>query len=190
MTVIGAGVAALLAGLWIATQHTPGLAPAGRSAPLVAASAAPPDHPVARHPVVRAKPVDHCAHNRARRLVLVSIRDQHAWLCARGRTVYSTAVTTGMRGAATATPTGHFRIETRQRDTVLHPSSGGAYPVRYWITFDAPMYGFHDASWQTIPFGSRAYRTGGSHGCVHLPLKAVRFLYGWARVGTPVLIRA
>ena len=134
---------------------------------------------------------NHCAHNTAARLVRVSIRTQHAWLCARHRTVLSTAVTSGAsrRDSDDATPRGHFRVQSLNRNTVLYPASGGAFPVQYWIPFDAPLYGFHDASWQKMPFGSPHYDIRGSHGCVHMPLRAMRFLYHWARVGTRVVIR-
>jgi lipoprotein-anchoring transpeptidase ErfK/SrfK len=181
--VIVAVLAALLTGVWVVAQQSSGV-PAAVPAPTVAAAAA--RHDVA--PATKAR-VDHCAHNRAPQLVLVSIADQRAWLCARRRTVYTTAVTTGMRGRATATPTGHFRVQGRDRDTVLRPDGGGAYRVKYWIPFDAPAYGFHDASWQKVPFGGPGYRTGGSHGCVHMPLKAVAFLYRWVHVGAAVIIR-
>jgi lipoprotein-anchoring transpeptidase ErfK/SrfK len=130
-----------------------------------------------------------CARNEATRIVLVSVEAQHAWLCAQHRTVLSTAVTTGATQKGNATPLGNFRIEGRNRNTVLYPNSGGAYPVKYWIPFDAPLYGFHDASWQKMPFGSPHYVTRGSHGCVHMPLGVMRFLYHWARIGTRVVIR-
>lgn len=120
----------------------------------------------------------------------VSIEAQHAWLCARHRAVLSTAVTTGAtERAGRATPRGRFRIQGLDRDSVLHPDDGGAYPVKYWIPFDAPLYGFHDALWQKMPFGSPHYVTRGSHGCVHMSLRAMRFLYHWARIGTRVVIR-
>jgi lipoprotein-anchoring transpeptidase ErfK/SrfK len=131
-----------------------------------------------------------CAHNHARRLVLVSITAQHAWLCARSRTVYSTAVTTGMSGADTRTPTGKYTIEGRNKNSVLTLSNGDQYDVKYWIPFDAPLFGFHDSSWQHFPYGSAKYKTDGSHGCVHMPLAAMKFLYDWARIGTNVDIRA
>lgn len=135
-------------------------------------------------------PVDRCAGNGYAQLVIVDLSAQHAWMCERGRTVHDTPITSGMQGAATATPTGRFAVDGKTRDTTLYPSAGGAYPVRYWITWDAPLYGFHDSAWQTIPYGSAQYRTGGSHGCVHMPLPAMRFLYGWVQIGTPVHIRA
>jgi lipoprotein-anchoring transpeptidase ErfK/SrfK len=135
-------------------------------------------------------PPNACARNTAPQLVLVSISKQHAWLCARTRTVYSTAVTTGMTGQYTATPTGTYRIQGRDRDTVLTLNSGATYDVKYWIPFDAPLFGFHDSSWQSFPYGSARYRTEGSHGCIHLPLAGMKFLYDWGHVGATVVIRA
>jgi len=133
--------------------------------------------------------VNHCAHNRAKQLVLVSIEAQHEWLCAHHRTVLSTPITSGASAKpGDATPRGTFRIQGLNRNSVLYPSGGGAYPVKYWIPFQAPLYGFHDASWQHMPFGSRHYVTHGSHGCVHMPLRAIRFLYRWAHIGTKVRI--
>jgi lipoprotein-anchoring transpeptidase ErfK/SrfK len=156
------------------TLHTvPGTSPSATAKP------APPKAP---------KP-NRCARNHARQLVLVSITEQHAWLCARSRTVYSTAVTTGMSGADTRTPTGKYRIEGRNKNSVLTLSNGDQYNVKYWIPFDAPLFGFHDSSWQHFAYGSAKYKTDGSHGCVHMPLAAMKFLYNWVRIGANVDIR-
>ncbi|HEY3735981.1 MAG TPA: L,D-transpeptidase [Jatrophihabitans sp.] len=133
-------------------------------------------------------PANFCADNTEPRRVIVSLKAQHAWYCAAGKTVFDTAVTTGMATDATRTPKGHFTIQTKLRDTVLNPDTGEAYPVKYWIAFKGSEYGFHDASWQKVGFGSKGYQSGGSHGCVHLPLKAVKYLYSWAKVGTAVTI--
>jgi len=48
--------------------------------------------------------------------------------------------------------------------------------VKYWIPYDG-VYGFHDSSWQTFPYGSQQYRTDGSHGCVHFPLTVMSWIY-------------
>ena len=60
--------------------------------------------------------------------------------------------------------------------------------VAYWIPYIGSTYGFHDASWQTFPFGSPLYTTQGSHGCVHLPTDTIAQIYAWAPVGTQVTI--
>ena len=120
--------------------------------------------------------------------VVVDLSRQHAWLCRHGRQVLSTPVTTGAVKLGDATPTGRWRVYDKQRNTTLHPAAGGAYPVHYWMPYSGP-YGLHDAPWQKFPFGSKKYRRHGSHGCVHMPEAAMKFLYHWAPVGTTVLIR-
>jgi lipoprotein-anchoring transpeptidase ErfK/SrfK len=147
--------------------------------------------PAAVQPIPKPKPKPNaCAGNTAPQLVLVSVAKQRAWMCARSRTVYSSAVTTGMVGPDTSTPTGTYQIQARSTDTTLTLNTGAAYAVKYWIPFDAPLFGFHDSSWQSFPYGSARYRSEGSHGCIHMPLAAMKFLYGWGQVGATVTIRA
>jgi lipoprotein-anchoring transpeptidase ErfK/SrfK len=158
--------------------------PVARRSAVQVEHAARADARVARAP----EPKNFCAHNSAAQKVIVSIRKQHAWMCAGHRDVYSAAVTTGMVGQWTHTPTGHYMIQGRNTNTVLTLNTGATYDVKYWIPFDAPLFGFHDASWQRFPFGSSKYKTDGSHGCVHMPLKAMKFLYNWSVRPTAVHI--
>ena len=162
----------------------PAVAPSTTPAAGTASSSAPALAPVRR---VASTP---CARNRGHRLVLVSLRRQHLWMCAGHRDVRDTAVTTGMLGQYTETPTGTYRIQGLNRDSTLTLNTGATYPVKYWIPFDAPLFGFHDSPWQRFTYGSPLYRTRGSHGCVHVPLGAIRFLYRWADIATRVRIRA
>lgn len=121
-----------------------------------------------------------CADNDYSQLVVVSIRQQHLWACARHRQVNSTPVTTGMTKDDDRTPLGSWRVQAKQRDRYLTGPGYRDY-VQYWVPFNGD-FGFHDASWQTIPFGSPQYRTKGSHGCVHLPTTLMAWLYHWATV--------
>jgi lipoprotein-anchoring transpeptidase ErfK/SrfK len=142
--------------------------------------------PAASHRVPLKSP---CVHNRQAQLVVVSIRRQHEWACAHHRTALSTPVTTGATGRpGNATPHGDFAVQGLDRDTVLTTTAAGHYRVKYWIPFHLGVWGFHDASWQTIPFGSQKYVKQGSHGCVHVPLAAMRWLFHWVRYGTSVRI--
>jgi lipoprotein-anchoring transpeptidase ErfK/SrfK len=136
---------------------------------------------------VRAAP-NACAHNRAPQKIIVSIARQHMWLCARHRLVRDNPVTTGMATPSTRTPTGNFHVQYRVRNTTLTLNTGATYAVRYWIPFEGPLYGFHDSSWQKFPYGSPRYKTHGSHGCVHMPLRAIAFLYRWTARPTAVHI--
>jgi hypothetical protein len=130
-----------------------------------------------------------CAHNRRSQLIVVSIKRQHEWACAHRHTVLSTPVTTGATGRrGDATKRGTFAVQGLERNTVLTTSAAARYHVKYWIPFHLGVWGFHDASWQTMPFGSRHYVTRGSHGCIHMPLRAIRWLFHWVHYGTRVRI--
>jgi lipoprotein-anchoring transpeptidase ErfK/SrfK len=141
--------------------------------------------PVAAPPAASTNP---CAGNTKGQRVVVSIAKQHAWYCASTKVVYSTPVTTGMVTPTTQTPTGHFAIRAKMQNTVLRPNTGEHFHVQYWLAFSGTVYGFHDAAWQKVGYGTAKYRTGGSHGCVHLPLPAAKKLYSWAKIGTGVTI--
>lgn len=138
---------------------------------------------------VVSRPLSPCRHNHREQLVTVSIKHQHAWACSGSRTVLSTPVTTGRASPGDATPRGTFSVEARVSNTTLRPSNGHAVHVRYWIPFRNNVWGFHDAPWQAMPFGSSRYRAEGSLGCVHVPLHALRQLFGWVHDGTTVQIR-
>jgi lipoprotein-anchoring transpeptidase ErfK/SrfK len=98
-------------------------------------------------------------------------------------------VTTGATARrGDATPKGTFAVQGLDRNTTLDTSADGSYPVKYWIPFHLGVWGFHDASWQRIPFGSGQYVRHGSHGCVHVPLAATRWLFHWVHYGTRVRI--
>jgi hypothetical protein len=162
---------------------------------------APAERPKARAQAVNATlkrqtASDECAGNTASKAVLVSISAQHMWACQSTEMVKQSAVTTGAtdvpNGVDDATPVGTWRIYEKFRNLVLKGSdANGAWDdyVQYWMPFDTAV-GFHDASWQTFPFGSSRYKTDGSHGCVQLPTDIAAWLYSWAPVGTRVVVTA
>ena len=130
-----------------------------------------------------------CGAMTARHIVRIDISEQRAVLCAGHEQILNTRVTTGASAYGNGTPTGTWRLYAKVRNTVLYPSSGGAYPVKYWMPYSGP-YGMHDSSWQHFPYGSSRYRTEGSHGCVHFPPAAMARLYAWAPIGTVVSIHS
>lgn len=159
--------------------------------------------PVAKLPDTTAKTIDqpqsvaatNCSNNASGKLLLVSISQQHVWACDGTSLASQSAVTTGASGLTNvddATPTGTWHIYSKQTNRHLTGCDvNGCWndPVAYWMPFDDQV-GFHDASWQTFPFGSNLYTTQGSHGCVHLPLDFITWVYGWAPVGTTVTVKA
>ena len=123
-----------------------------------------------------------CQGNKLPALALVSVHEQHVWLCERQRQVYSTAVTTGAAALGLGTPVGTWQVVGKETNRYLTGPGYRNY-VHYWVPFWGP-YGFHDSTWQKMAYGSSGYRQQGSHGCVHLPMTAMRWFYKWARVGT------
>ena len=120
--------------------------------------------------------------------IIVSLSKQHLWACDGASQVYDTAVTTGAyKVNDDGTPTGTWKIYKKKTDQYLQ---GPGYKdfVNYWMPFYG-AYGFHDATWQTFPFGSPLYATQGSHGCVHLSLASAKWIFDWSAVGTIVTVQ-
>ena len=130
--------------------------------------------------------VDVCAGNTEPQLILVSIGKQRAWMCERGRQVKTSAVTTGKVADDSSTPTGTWEITGKETDRYLN-GPGYSDFVHYWLPFYGD-FGFHDATWQTMPFGSPGYRTQGSHGCIHLPTPMMAWLYQWVQIGATATV--
>ena len=119
----------------------------------------------------------------------VSLTDQILNYYINGKVSLSTPVITGKPGSPT--PTGTYSIRSYSKDTALYPSDGtGPYYVDYWIGWDRSgnVYGFHDAQWKKGPFGGDTYKTDGSHGCINLPLAAMKELYETTTRGIAVYI--
>jgi hypothetical protein len=135
--------------------------------------------------VRRATDQNVCADNEYAKLAVVSVSRQYAWMCEKHRQVFATPVTTGATVHNYDTPLGSWRVQARERDRDL-VGPGYRDHVRYWVPFNGD-FGFHDAAWQTMAFGSPDYATGGSHGCVHLPMPAMAWFYGWSRVDQTVV---
>jgi lipoprotein-anchoring transpeptidase ErfK/SrfK len=129
-----------------------------------------------------------CASNAKPEFILVSLSQQHAWMCSGQQLVQQSVVTTGETDNGDQTPTGTWAVYSRQTDRTL-TGPGYADHVKYWVPFNGD-FGFHDASWQTMPFGSQGYHTQGSHGCVHLPTAMMAWFYNWVDVGATVTVTA
>ncbi|HVS78757.1 MAG TPA: L,D-transpeptidase [Candidatus Saccharimonadales bacterium] len=134
-----------------------------------------------------------CDDNTADKALIVSISQQHMWACGGTTEVYQSAVTTGATAYGDGTPTGTWEIQGKQTDRYLTGSDDrGSWNdfVNYWMPYNGD-YGFHDATWQNFAFGDLTkYTTGGSHGCVHLPLATAKWVFNWAPVGTTVTIES
>lgn len=117
--------------------------------------------------------------------VEISIKNQHLWMYKNGEVIVSTDVVTGNPYAGNATPTGVYRLKSRERDSIL---VGEDYrtPVSYWMPFNGGV-GMHDANWRGS-FGGSIYLGGGSHGCVNLPPSIASKIYENISVGYPIIV--
>ena len=96
------------------------------------------------------------------------------------RPVYAVIISTGK--SSTPTPTGVFSIQTRYRTTRM---SGEDYDVPNvpYAMFYHRGYAIHGADWHNN-FGTPV-----SHGCTNVAVNHARWIYNWASVGTPVVVR-
>ena len=114
-----------------------------------------------------------------------------------GCVVSATPATTGR--PELRTPTGHFAIFAKYSPFVFHspwpPGSPFWYPtspVSFAMEFAGGGFFIHDAPWEPdsqLGPGSEN-GMGASHGCVHIPLAVMSWLYSWAPIGTPVIVTA
>ncbi|HEV3310217.1 MAG TPA: L,D-transpeptidase [Chloroflexota bacterium] len=108
-------------------------------------------------------------------------------------------VTTG--NPALPTVTGRFTIFAKFSPFTFKSSDppGSQYwyppsPVSYAMEFQNAGYFIHDAPWRsaygpgTDGPGQPGTNYGGTHGCVNVPYNVAQFLYGWAPLGTTVVV--
>nr|WP_246371933.1 L,D-transpeptidase [Gordonia humi] len=152
---------------------------ATQASPMVRSASTPTSVPVASA----------CADNSTSKRIVVSLAQQHMWLCERSTVVDSSPVTTGRSAIGHGTPTGSWSIVSHETGRYLE-GPGYRVHVNFWLPFFGDV-GFHDSPWQKFPYGDlQKYKTGGSQGCVHVPGPMMAKLYDWTRVGTAVTVTA
>jgi|GEM_PF-2609232 len=123
------------------------------------------------------------------KVIFIILSEQTLYLYDRGELILSSPVTTGKN--KTPTVTGDFRIYAKVYKTRLiannPPDAVYNLAVDFWMPF-YQGYGLHDAYWRSV-YGGPDYQWSGSHGCVNLPYNTAKFIWEWAEVGTPVIIR-
>lgn len=96
------------------------------------------------------------------------------------RPVYAVIISTGK--SSTPTPTGIFAIQTRHRTTRMSGEGYDVPDVPYAMFYDRG-YAIHGAYWHN------RFGTPVSHGCTNVAVNHARWIYHWASVGTPVVVR-
>jgi hypothetical protein len=93
---------------------------------------------------------------------------------------------TAMPSTGYVTYSGTYHIQSKQTRQMLSGPTWNDF-VYYWMPYKSGV-GFHDATWEKH-FGGNAYKTEGSHGCIHLPLATAKRLYSLCSVGDLVVVR-
>lgn len=117
---------------------------------------------------------------RVRKEIVVELDQQVVKAYEDGRLVRVVTVSTGLPG--TPTVQGEFSIYRKLPSQTMR---GPDYylPDVPWVMYFYQGYGLHGTYWHDN-FGQPM-----SHGCVNLPTAEAAWLYQWAEVGTPVLVR-
>jgi lipoprotein-anchoring transpeptidase ErfK/SrfK len=127
------------------------------------------------------------------KLIVISLSRQALTAYQDGRVVLTSFVATGR--PALPTPAGVYHIFYKQTPyTMISPWPYGSpywYPtsrVSWVMEFLGGGYFIHDAPWRSW-FGPGANLYNGTHGCVNVPYSSMQFLYGWAPIGTTVVVQ-
>ena len=129
----------------------------------------------------------------AGKLMLISLSRQVLTAYQDGTPVLTTYVATGR--PALPTPPGVYRIFAKYSPyKMISPWPYGSpfwYPPSWtnWaMEFIGGGYFIHDAPWRSW-YGPGANLYNGTHGCVNVPYSPMSFLWGWAPIGTTVVVQ-
>jgi lipoprotein-anchoring transpeptidase ErfK/SrfK len=132
---------------------------------------------------------------RTGKVIIIGLQAQSLTAYENGAVVLVTPVTTGR--PALPTPPGQGSVFYRSSPyEFISPWSQDSpyyYPpswVNWALEFFGGGYFMHDAPWEPAnAFGPGSeYGPYASHGCVHVPTEAMRFLYQWGQLGTKVVV--
>lgn len=144
------------------------------------------DEPVTIKPSYRQDAISRKLDDIGKTYIEVDIARQKLWYYKDGVLQIETNVVTGNPTKGNGTPTGTDRIWSRERDRYL---TGETYrsKVSYWAPINWSGVGLHDASWRST-FGGNIYKSGGSHGCVNIPVPVMKNLFPQTFAGMPVIV--
>ena len=109
-----------------------------------------------------------------------------------GTLVLETPIVTGNTSQGNGSPTGVYYLRGKSRNQTLISSKPKNDPgyyesfVNYWMPYVGNSVGIHDATWRS-KFGGTIYQSGGSHGCINVPLANMDKLFPETEVSTPVV---
>ena len=115
--------------------------------------------------------------------VIIDKSEQRLYLYNDDELLFVTPVTTGKD--ETPSDTGLFKIYDRTQGRYLKGEDYNVW-VDYWMAYNGGE-GLHDASWRYV-FGTEAYHTSGSHGCINIPSYLADDIYNNTSYETKVLV--
>jgi lipoprotein-anchoring transpeptidase ErfK/SrfK len=118
--------------------------------------------------------------SRRGRWIEIELNDQRLTAWEGNTPIRSFMVSTGKRG--TPTPLGTYAIQSKYRSTPMQGEDYHVPDVPYAMYFSGG-YAIHGAYWHN------SFGTPISHGCVNMKVSSARWLYDWAPIGTPVVVR-
>ena len=127
----------------------------------------------------------HGEHDYGNSYVEVNLTKQHVYVYKDGVMVFDTPCVSGKIAGNHGTHTGVYPIAYKQTEATLKGDNYESH-VHFWMPFNMGE-GLHDATWRS-KFGGNIYKTGGSHGCVNLPLSAAEKIYDIVEAGWPVIV--
>ena len=127
------------------------------------------------------------------KVIVVSLLKQELMALQDGVVLQDTVITSGR--PALPTPPGLYHIFYKASPYLMHspwpPGNQYWYPdvhLKWAMEFIEGGYFLHDAYWRT-QFGPGSDSLhGGTHGCVNVPNAPMEWLYGWADMGTTVVV--
>ena len=144
------------------------------------------EEPVTIKPAYRQDAISRKVDDVGKTYIEVDLARQKLWYYKDGVLQLETNVVTGNPTKGNGTPTGTDRIWSRERDRYL---TGETYrsKVSYWAPINWSGVGLHDASWRSS-FGGNIYKSGGSHGCINIPVPVMKNLFPQTFTGMPVIV--
>lgn len=113
------------------------------------------------------------------RWIQVNLKQQRLIAWEGDKPVYAIKISSGKK--ATPTIPGTFAVQTKLKTTRMRGRDYDVPNVPYTMFYDG-NYAIHGAYWH------RKFGTPVSRGCVNLAVNHAKWLFDWAKVGTPVVV--
>ncbi|MEE3716108.1 L,D-transpeptidase [Tumidithrix elongata RA019] len=115
-----------------------------------------------------------------RRWIEIRLRSQRLFAWEGDRRIMAVIISTGKAG--TPTPTGSFSVQSKHRVARMQGEDYNVPDVPHAMYYSG-NYAIHGAYWHNS-FGIPV-----SHGCINVAPDHAAWLFNWATVGTPVVVR-